>query len=457
MLRFQFLVSLAILLAFSPMICLGDSVPDAGRLVKIVETLASPEYEGRLVGSQANREARAWIREEAESAGLRPLEDWKDPLQLFQVRGYRWEKLEAKLFPPLGEAHTVVLVSKGPAASLPGATLAWDASGPAPLCENREILFRQFNPMLGESTSDLLDEAASVGAGALLLLPHPDDSRNSFSRYRARSASGDKSVYFLPGASSRPLLLYGDEKLGVALDTTLKPGKWRFELPSAEPFTLEAGNLLFRLPNSSSGQHVLLIAHYDHLGLAEEGYYPGANDNGSGVAVLLETARMIKRRSYPFELHFLFTDGEEEGYLGAKAYLENMDAPALTINLDTVGRSGVDHYRKLGDPEAFSPDLLMLWSSEENAATKSMQTLAASLQFDIRRGEGPIFERAGDHFPFAQAGLPSLFLFGGFHPDYHQPGDTPDHVLPNKLANICSLLVDFLDEAAKEDLIETSH
>jgi len=418
-----------------------------------VETLASPSFQGRLLGNPGNHSAQDWLKVQAADAGLLPLAGWDGPVQAFQVRGYRWMNLRAALLGPNEMNFELILKSDGPQLKKRGALKHWDAADKAPLCADHEILFRNFNPASGDSPSNLLDEASAARAGALILLSHPDDDRGMFARYRSRAESGDLAVHYSPSAEARPILFYGSLELRDALAQNLDG--WHLEIPEYEAFSTEGGNLLYRLPESGSRSVVLLVAHFDHLGPADEGYYPGANDNGSGVAVLLETARLLSQRQYPFELRFLFSDGEEEGMLGAKAYLADMEHPELVINLDTVGRAGVNHYRHLRDPSALDPELLMLWSEVDSEAALALESFASALEFHVERGQGPIFERAGDHFPFAQAGVPSVFIFGGFHTGYHQVQDTTEHVLPAKLVKLCELLRDFLDARA-EAQIESS-
>jgi len=444
----------SIFLLTLPISLTAEPLPDAQRLMGTVETLASPEFQGRLIGSPGNLSARNWLRDEAATAGLIPLAGWDSPVQAFQVRGYRWINLRATLHGAKEMSFELIVKSDGPLPKKRGALRHWDVSNPPPLCGDHEILYRDFNPASGDSPSNLIDEAAGAGASALILLPHPEDVRGMFSRYRARAEAGDLSVHYAPGTEARPILLYGSVELRDALLQGLKD--WYLETPKVEVFNTQGGNLLYRLPGCEEGPVLLLVAHYDHLGPADAGFYPGANDNASGVAVLLETARLLSQRKYPFELRFLFSDGEEEGMLGAKAYLADMEDPELVVNLDTVGRAGVNHYRHLRDASAMNPQLLMIWSQADSESAKALNAIATALDFQVEMGEGPVFERAGDHFPFAQEAVPSVFLFGGFHAGYHQTQDTVDLVLPGKLEKLCELLRDFLDAKAKAHIEEKS-
>ena len=136
----------------------------------------------------------------------------------------------------------------------------------------------------------------------------------------------------------------------------------------------------------------------------------------SGVATLLEALRLLIDQPRAAELRFLFPDAEELGMLGAKAYLARWGKPALVINLDTVGRPGVMSYRQLRDPAAADPRLLIHWRAAPAGDPLDAALDAALLAqgFHVQAGEGPMFARAGDHWVFAEAGVPAHFLFGGF-------------------------------------------
>jgi len=426
---------------------------DTLRLRHTVETLASPEYDGRLLGGRGNREARQWLREQAREAGLQPLSEDGIPVQDFRVTGRRWSGLDADITAPDGRRFPLLLQSDGMPVPGPGPLRDWQGEAPPP-CPRRELLLRDFNPAAGEVPSELRDAAAAAGAGALVLLPSPADEAGLFARYRQRGEGADRDVYGLLGDPARPPLFYGDAELRDALMARQSDEGWAIRLPEFEFLNADCGNLVYKLPVSSAGKPVvLLVAHFDHLGPAEGGFYPGANDNGSGVAVLLELARLLQSRRYPFQLRFLFSDGEEKGFLGARAYLAEFGAPDLAINLDTVGRPGVDHYRHLRDPEAYAERLLMLWTDRESPLSERLAAAAREAGFDLRSGVGPVFERAGDHFPFARRGVHSMFLFGGFHLGYHEVSDTPGQVLPGKLAGIVELLRGYLDGLAAESWV----
>ena len=119
-------------------------------------------------------------------------------------------------------------------------------------------------------------------------------------------------------------------------------------------------NILAKLQAGTSGRAVLFVAHYDSVPSS-----PGAADDGAGVATLLETARLLQTGSYPLkrDIWFLFTDGEELGLFGAKAFVKARpdlsQEVAAVINFDTRGDSGpVVMFETGGTGDALVPTFL---------------------------------------------------------------------------------------------------
>jgi len=193
--------------------------------------------------------------------------------------------------------------------------------------------------------------------------------------------------------------------------------------PSGPPIRLR--NVIGVLPGSKpewAGQSALLTAHYDHLGYGwpdvhkgDEGkLHPGADDNASGVAVLLELAGAIASGEKPQRtLVFVAFAGEEAGLLGSRYYVEHPPFPLEktigVINLDTVGR----HFDR---------------------KVSVLATGSASEWPHIFRGAGfvtgvegrmiPDGLESSDQKSFIDRGVPAVQVFTDPHPDYHRPGDT---------------------------------
>lgn len=174
-------------------------------------------------------------------------------------------------------------------------------------------------------------------------------------------------------------------------------------------------------------QSVVVSAHYDHLGTGwpdvhkgDEGrVHPGADDNASGVAVLLELARVFAAAGAPpRSIVFVAFSGEEAGRLGSRhyvdhAYLFPVSQAIGVINLDTVGRLGSQPLSVLGTGSATEwPHIFR----------------GASFVTGVESTSVPASPESSDHASFTARGVPAVQLFSGAHADYHRPGDTPDTI-----------------------------
>lgn len=139
-------------------------------------------------------------------------------------------------------------------------------------------------------------------------------------------------------AAARDYVLSELRKLGLAPEVQKVSGVNR----RAAENVYTAGtveNVAARLGGTEGGPALLLAAHYDSVSTG-----PGAGDDASGVAVLLETARAVRSRGTPrHDLIFLFTDAEEPGLLGAQAFAEShawAGDVGLVLNFEARGRGG---------------------------------------------------------------------------------------------------------------------
>ncbi|MCK5816828.1 MAG: M28 family peptidase, partial [Candidatus Marinimicrobia bacterium] len=160
---------------------------------------------------------------------------------------------------------------------------------------------------------------------------------------------------------------------------------------------------------------ICLSAHYDHMGGLGDVYYPGANDNASGVAVILALARYYAETSPPMTLAFCFFTGEEQGLKGSWKYTRHPILPLkkvmMALNLDMVG-SGLDGYGLVGGND-WPADVSIF---EEIREAHEMGQLKL-------RPNSP----NSDHFPFTVKGVKAIFFYasGGEQP-YHHPDDIPE-------------------------------
>ncbi|MDI1483489.1 M28 family peptidase [Polyangium sp. y55x31] len=205
------------------------------------------------------------------------------------------------------------------------------------------------------------------------------------------------------------------------------------------------------------GPAVLVGAHYDAQGERDGQAYPGADDNASGVAALLEIARLSALRGAALDLVVVAFGAEERGVLGARAYVEAPTVPlsrlALMVNLDMVGRPLLDGSPlRLVVPRA-SEALGFVVGTRDGQRTRALLDRAAAREdrplFGIPEAALTRLGYASDSVPFGPH-TPTIFLSDAALADYHQPTDTPDQVDFDQIERAVRLTLTMLDEVRKE-------
>jgi hypothetical protein len=181
-------------------------------------------------------------------------------------------------------------------------------------------------------------------------------------------------------------------------------------------------NVVARLPGTAPGGVVLLMAHYDSRALT-----PGAGDDASGTAALLETARTLRQVQRPEnDLVFLFTDGEELALLGAKAFAEEhpwAKEVEVVFNFEARGNRGRALMFEAG------PGNLR----EARNLLAAPDPVASSLSSEVYRR----MPNDTDFTVFRERGIPGLnFAFIGGHPAYHSMLDTPQRLSRGSLQQL---------------------
>jgi hypothetical protein len=196
------------------------------------------------------------------------------------------------------------------------------------------------------------------------------------------------------------------------------------------------------MSRGKTDEWVIVGAHYDHLGTG----YPGADDNASGVAGLVELARRwyLKPEAGRGVIFVAFTC-EEDGLLGSEWFQKQMPVSAAKVvamvNLDMIGREGFGSMRDAMNPKATPVGGFA--AAYFSAASPPMRDLirAAADGIDLYVEIRPVnnFRHFGDAAPFHNAGLPTVHIFSGFHSDYHAKSDTPDKIDYIKLGRMIDL------------------
>jgi aminopeptidase N len=202
------------------------------------------------------------------------------------------------------------------------------------------------------------------------------------------------------------------------------------EVPPADAEAYNVIGVLRGTKPEWSDTSVVVGAHYDHLGMKDGAIHPGADDNASGVAVLLELARQMAESGKPSRtVIFAAFTGEESGLLGSKRYVAAQSTwPAGKcigmVNLDTVGRLG-------------SGKILVLGS---NSADEWIHIVQGAGYVTNAPVQAVMDDPGGsDQKSFIEAGVPAVQVFTGANADYHQPTDTPDKIDPDGLIKVAAV------------------
>lgn len=214
--------------------------------------------------------------------------------------------------------------------------------------------------------------------------------------------------------------------------------------------TANGYNVLGFIPGSdptASHKIVIVGAHYDHLGKDVDGsIFAGANDNASGVAVMMEIARLFSSQVRPrYSVMFAAWGGEEEGLYGSYAYV---DDPSFSLS-DTIGYLNLD---MVGYGQQLRCSVLPSHDRLRSVIAESGEQLGISLDF----GE---FGGRSDHVPFRDKDVQSAMLIYWPDDQYHTPLDTADRVLRENLlktARLTSLVVLKLSEAEAVQVTATT-
>jgi aminopeptidase YwaD len=192
---------------------------------------------------------------------------------------------------------------------------------------------------------------------------------------------------------------------------------------------LPSRNVVAQKPGTGD-KIVVLGAHYDTVPNV-----PGANDNGSGTAVLLTIAQQLQQKSFPFTIRFVAFGSEEVGLLGSQAYVESLSAEEQEqiigmLNFDALG----------------SGDNLVVLGNQE--FTNLVVEHGTRREIDVEVSPG-LRGATSDHASFAQVGIPVVMFLSNDSSLIHTPQDTLESINPQLLGNAASLALDLLDSLAE--------
>ncbi|MDP9055249.1 MAG: M28 family peptidase [Acidobacteriota bacterium] len=464
----------------------------AERYLNHIRFLASPEMRGRESGSPELEKAARYIAGQFKAAGLKPVEG-KNYLQAFEVTtsaklgktnrfdftsgSDRESLLAGKDFVPFNfssrghAAGAVVFAGYGITApeynyddyaglDVHGKFVIVMAHEPQEYDEksvfegkiytdHAQYYSKAFNARKHGAAGVILindqDNHRRVGATAT-----PEDDLENFG---ATAGPADAGILFVQVKASVVASWFrgaGKDLMDVerAIDSDAKPRS--FPLPGVavtesvdvERVVKTVHNVLGYLPGETD-EYLIVGAHYDHLGLGGQfslapslagTVHPGADDNASGTAAVLELARYFSAMPRQKRgILFMTFAGEELGLLGSGYYANHPEMPlnkaVAMINMDMIGRvrDGKLYVGGAGTGTTLRQDLDAV----------APQFAALHIDYSDNSGYG-----SSDHTSFTAKQIPVLFFFSGLHPDYHKPSDTWDKINANAAIQVVQLVAD---------------
>lgn len=220
------------------------------------------------------------------------------------------------------------------------------------------------------------------------------------------------------------------------------------KVPGVDPKIVAGKNVGAKLVGSDPklrDEWVIVSAHYDHLGERDGRLYPGADDNATGVAMMIEVARsLVESPTKPKRsVMFVGFDLEEAGLWGSRYFAEHMPVPLekvkLFVTADMIGRA-------LGG--VCERQVFVMGSEHIAPIRESLERSSVGLPIEVGTlGADVLLIDRSDYGPFRSRKVPFLFFSTGENPCYHTPEDTPETIDYPKFTAISRLIYGVVREA----------
>ncbi len=412
---------LAFLLAFGAQAQESDALLLRAR--NVVERLASPEFHGRGYIGNGDGVAANWIAEQFAAMGLKPVkENYFEPF-----------KFNVNSFPDS------LQVSLDGTRLVPGVDFIVDpASGSA---SGLFTLVHLTPEVMLDPGRKAVVMGSLVGQAACLHYPSTTnaDSLALFSKIER------ELMHYCPVVrSARAKLTWGASQQAMPYPLIEIAGELLTEASSKIDLRVrnellvqhEASNVLGSIPGKGK-KWIVIGAHYDHLGeMGPDALFPGANDNASGVAMMLSLAEHFSKHRPRYNLLFVAFAGEEAGLLGSEWCA--VDRPIewanvkMMLNLDILGT---------GDD-----GIMVVNATEQQAAYDKLVGINDKKHYEEQvKARGPACN--SDHCSFVKRGVPAIFIYtlGGIAA-YHDVNDKAATLPLTEFADLHFLLRDFINK-----------
>lgn len=428
-------IILAIALVFA---LLGTNAQDTNTAREHIKILASKELQGRGIAYDGENKAAEYLRTQLESIGVEPLVD--EYFQKYECPGFAME----------GSVNMLVEGKK----LVPGEDFR---VAPFSVSLNEELNVIFVKPDILADNKKLADfniKYADVLPKSMVCF---DDSKAKFKNEDALATYKKNSAYGVNPFQAKAVAKIMEKFPAWGLQRTSKECDYAYLYVRKGILTGKTANVELRYNNELReyshrnvcgiirgseypDRYIVLTAHYDHLGaMGEEVYFPGAHDNASGCALLLNMAQYFTNNPPKYSIVFLFFAGEESGLLGSRYFVGNSPIDIASVeclfNFDLLG--GGDEGVTLVNSKQGKSLELYEYLNELNEDGKFLPKIA-------QRENVP----NSDHYFFTEKDVPALFLYtmGGKTGAYHDPSDTSENCSLTMFDNVFKLFVMFIEK-----------
>jgi len=223
-------------------------------------------------------------------------------------------------------------------------------------------------------------------------LPAGEDSQNSRRHLEALAGIGARWSGSEQEVEAGQYIVNAFDEMGY--DSTFQP----FTARGDDGETIDSANII-SIKEGDSSNGIVVGAHYDS---SDEGL--GADDNASGVAVMLDVAERVKNESTPYTIHFVAFGAEEAGLLGSQTFVSSMSSAetrniVLFVNLDSLIAGDIAYIYSL-ENEASARDWTLTWAAANGYDLQTVHNVDLS-------DEG---YPCGDYGAFEEAGIPWIYF-----------------------------------------------
>jgi len=387
-----------------PLRASGSAQPSAARMMQMVTRLAADEFTGRQAGTRGGHAAARWLATQLADLGAQVTCDE------FAVTGAVRALHDTPVAHWTDTTHSAMLQHRREFAEhLASAHLPYPVTGPL-----RDIgtSDRQGAWLLDASFSaERAAQAAADGALGIVVPRGVDDAG-----WMPKMVGG-------PAAAALPVISVRDDIHQHMTSAAQAGGTSMTASVPLRTVDITAINVHAVFATAEPGRvSVLLTAHFDGVGDDPGGLrHPAACDNASGVAAVIETARILAATTPGIGIAVALLDAEEGGLHGSARHAPHLPAGTFVINLD--GAAALDEPAAV---EAGGPAHSLLLALDHAAGRTSVPLQALALRSDNRR--------------YAAAGLPTIGIGMGM-PGYQTPAETPDRVQPETLVAATKLIL----------------